>query len=328
MITIFLSFFLTYLIMPFWIKKAKEIGLDWKDMHKVGGEKVAGSGGIVVLGSVAMGILLYIAINVFVFNSSIAVTNLFTILSVLLIAGLVGVVDDFFGWQKGGLSRKSRLIMIFFAAIPLMVINAGISTVNLPIIGSVSLGILYPLLLIPLAVVAVTTTFNFLAGYNGLEASQGIILLSALAIATYLTGNSWLSAILLFMVFSLLAFYIFNKNPAKVFPGDTLTYPIGAIIATVAIMGNIEKFAIVLFIPYIIETVLKSRGKLVKESFGKLNEDGSLEVPYNKIYGLEHLAIKILKKIKPSGKVYEQDVVYLINGFQIIFVILAFLTLI
>jgi UDP-N-acetylglucosamine--dolichyl-phosphate N-acetylglucosaminephosphotransferase len=209
-----------------------------------------------------------------------------------------------------------------------MVINAGVSMINLPFLGSVSLGILYPLLLIPLAVVAVTTTFNFLAGYNGLEASQGIIMLSALAIATYLTGNAWLSVILLFFVASLFGFYIFNNWPALVFPGDTLTYPIGAIIAATAILGNIEKFAIILFIPYIFEMILKSRGKLVKESFGKLNEDGSLDEPYDKIYGLEHLAIRILKKIKPSKKVYEKDVVYLINAFQIIFVILAFLTLI
>jgi hypothetical protein len=47
-------------------------------------------------------------------------------------------------------------------------------------------------------------------------------------------------------------------------------------------------------------------------------------MPYKKIYGLEHLAIYILKKIKPSKKVYENDVVYLIHGFQIFIIILAF----
>ena len=47
-------------------------------------------------------------------------------------------------------------------------------------------------------------------------------------------------------------------------------------------------------------------------------------MPYYKIYGLEHLAIKILKKIKPTKKVYEKEVVYLINGFQIIIILLGF----
>src|SRR3989344_2780262 len=66
---------------------------------------------------------------------------------------------------------------------------------------------------------------------------------------------------------ALLAFFIFNKHPAHIFPGDTLTYPIGTIIAIIAILGNIEKFALILFIPYLIEGLLKARGKMQKESF-------------------------------------------------------------
>ena len=48
-------------------------------------------------------------------------------------------------------------------------------------------------------------------------------------------------------------------------------------------------------------------------------------MPYDKVYGLEHLAIKILKRVKPSNKVYEKEVVYLIHSFQILIIILGFL---
>ena len=96
-------------------------------------------------------------------------------------------------------------------------------------------------------------------------------------------------------------------------------------IAGIAIIGNVEKIAIFFFIPYIFETILKVRGKLKKYSFGKPNEDGSLDLAYDKIYGLEHLAILILKKIKPSKKVYENDVVTLINIFQLLIILLGFL---
>ena len=126
------------------------------------------------------------------------------------------------------------------------------------------------------------------------------------------------------MVFALLGFWFYNKYPAKVFPGDSLTWTIGALIAGMAILGSFQKIAIFVFIPYIIETGLKLRGKLEKQSFAKPNKNGSLEMPYKKIYGLEHLAICILKKVKPSKKVYENDVVYLIHGFQIFIIILAF----
>lgn len=322
--TIFISFFCTFLILPFWIRKAKQIGLVWKDMNKPKHPKnVAGSGGIIVILGFLLGVLFYVAIKTFYFKSMEGLVEMLALLvSMLLVAG-VGLIDDLFGWQKGGLSIKSRLIMLLFAAVPLMVINAGESTMM-----GVNFGLLYPLVLIPLGIIGAATTFNFLAGYNGLEAGQGIIILSALAVVTFITGSAWLSIVALCMVASLIGFYIFNKYPAKVFPGDVITYSIGAMIAIIAILGNIEKIAIIFFIPYILETGLKLRGSLKKESFARVNGDKSLELPYKKIYGLEHLAIYLLKKIKKDKKVYEIDVVWLIHGFQMIFIILGFLTLI
>jgi len=322
LVSIFASFFCTYLILPFWIRKAKQIGLVWEDMNKPNrGEKnVAGSGGIIVVISAIIGILLYIALQTFYFKSSDGITtSILAIISTLLLVSGIGLVDDLFGWRQGGLSKRSRIILVLLAAVPLMVINAGEATML-----GINLGLWYPLLIIPIGIVGATTVFNFLAGFNGLETSQGIIILSALAIVTYLTGNAWLSVVTLCLVASLFAFYIFNINPAKVFPGDVLTYAIGAFIATMAILGNAEKIALFFFIPYLFEMVLKLRGKLKKQSFGKPNPDGSLELPYDKIYGLEHLAIFILKKIKPSKKVYENDVVWSINLFQIIIILLGF----
>lgn len=321
LLTIFISFFCTFLIMPFWIKKAKQIGLVWEDMNKPTKERnIAGSGGIAFVIGALIGIFMYIAIQTFYFKSSDGISiQIFALTSMLLLVSGIGLIDDLFGWKRGGLSKRTRIILVLFSAVPLMVINAGESTVM-----GINLGMFYPLLIIPLGVIGATTTFNFLAGFNGLEAGQGIILLSAMSVVTYLTGNAWLTVISLCLVASLLAFYIFNVNPAKVFPGDALTYAVGASIAGIAILGNVEKIALFFFIPYLIEMVLKLRGGLKKQSFGKPNEDGTLELPYDKIYGLEHLAILILKKIKPSKKVYENDVVYLINLFQIFVVLLGF----
>ena len=324
LLIILASFLSTYLILPYWIKNAHKNKLISKDVHKIKGKKVAEFGGLTVILGVSIGILLYIAVNTFYFNNSDKLVYIFALFSVLLINSFIGFVDDLFGWKKG-LSRKIRILIVLFSAIPLMVISAGTSAMNIPFLGAVNFGIFYPLLIIPLGILGATVTYNTLAGYNGLEASQGIIILSALAIVTFLTGNSWLSLITLFMIAPLIAFYIFNKYPAKIFPGDTLTYSVGALIASIAILGNIEKIAVFFFIPYIIEAVLKTRGKWVKESFAKVNKDGSLEMPYKKIYGLEHLAIYILKKYKSSKKAFEKEVVYLINIFQISIIILGFL---
>ena len=319
LITIFISFFCTFFVIPFWIRKAHNEELVSIDMHKKDKRKVAEGGGINVLFGFSIGILLYMAINTFYFQQTGVLTPMFAILCVLFIAAMLGSIDDLLGWKKG-LSKWVRIAMMLFAAIPLMVINAGVHTMM-----GIEFGLLYPLILIPLGIIGATTTFNFLAGYNGLEASQGILILSALSIVCFLSGSSWLSVIALCMVAALLAFYIFNKYPAKIFPGDTLTYPVGALIACIAIIGNVEKIALFFFIPYILEAILKLRGGLKKESFARLNEEGTLEMPYDKVYGLEHLAIKILKKFKK--KVYEKDVVFLINGFQLLVIVVGFLWL-
>ena len=291
----------------------------WEDINKQNRPKnVAGSGGVAVFLGFILGTLGYIALKTFYFKSNDNLVEIFALLSVILIIAFIGFMDDLFGWRKGGLSKRSRIILLIFASIPLIVINAGESSMM-----GIGFGFFYPLLLIPLGIAGVSATFNFLAGYNGLEASQGVIILFALSVITFLMGNKWLSVIGLCMVASLVGFYLFNKYPAKIFPGDVMTYSVGALIAVIAILGGIEKIAIFFFIPYIIETVLKLRGKLKKESFAKVNEDGSLDMPYEKIYGLEHLAIKILKKVKKNKKVYEKEVVYLINIFQILIIVLG-----
>ena len=53
----------------------------------------------------------------------------------------------------------------------------------------------------------------------------------------------------------------------------------------------------------------------------EVGESGNDVIFYENIYGLEHLAIRILKKFKK--RVYEKDVVYLIFCFQIIICLLS-----
>lgn len=317
-----LSFLITIFVMPKWILKAKKIRLEWKDMNKYDKPKVAGSGGLIAVCGFILGVLGYIFIKTFYFKDIQNVVEIFALTTTVLFLAGVGLIDDLFGWQHGGLSRKVRLGLVLLASIPLIVINAGDSIISLPFIGSVNFGLIYPLFLIPLGIVGATTTFNFLAGMNGLETGQGIIILSSLSLVTYLTGNSWLSVVGMCFVFALIGFWFFNKVPAKVFPGDVLTYAIGGMIAIMAILGNIEKIAVFFFIPYVIEVILKSRGKLVKHSFGKPNKDGSLDLLYNKIYGMTHFSIWFLKKFKE--KIYERDVTYFINFVQILFIVLGF----
>lgn len=318
------AFVITLVLTKWWIKIAKKNELVGNDMNKYVKKPVAESGGIAVMISIILTILLYIFFKTFIIKTEMHFVEILIFSICLLLAALIGFVDDMLGWKKG-LRPYQKMLMSLPVAIPLMVINAGQSIMFLPFIGSVDFGILYPLLIIPIGVLGAVNGVNILAGYNGLETGLGVIIIGTLGVVALLQNSLWLALIAAIIVFSLLGFLIFNKFPARVFPGDSLTYSIGAMIALFAILGNMEKIALILFVPFILEGILKARSKFKAENWGKVNKDNSLEVPYKKIYSLTHLSLKLLKKIKPSHKVYEKDVVLSLWFFEIILAVLIFL---
>jgi UDP-N-acetylglucosamine--dolichyl-phosphate N-acetylglucosaminephosphotransferase len=321
LIPLFVSFGLVLLLMPEWIRQAKQAGRVGKDMHKIHRPQVAESGGVVVLAAFVTAVLLYIGLRTFYFKTTEGTTELFALLTTVLIASYIGMIDTLLGWKKG-LSKKIRIVLCIFAAIPLMVSNTGQTSVSLPGFGIVNLGLIYTALILPIGVAFVTTTFNFLAGYNGLEARQGILVVGSLSLVAYLTGSPLLALVGGAFVTSLLGFLFFNSYPARVFPGDTLTYAVGAFIAALAVVGNMERFALLVYMPTILEVILKARGRFQKESFAKVLPDGSLTNAYSKWYGLEHIALSCAQRI--WKKATEERVVFLITLFQICWCALAF----
>ena len=320
LLPLLISFFVTLLFIPYWIKRVKEINLTGIDIHKLDKRKVAEVGGICVVAGFILGILVYTGMHIFYFKSTdMRVSWLMSVLAAILIVTIIGLIDDILGWKKG-LKQWQKPFLTIGAALPIIAIKGGTTVMYVPFLGSVDFGLVYTLVLIPIGVIGASNAFNMLAGYNGLEAGMGAIILSVLGFIAWREGSFWVSIIAFTMVMALLAFLIYNKYPAKVFPGDTMTYSVGALIAIVAILGNIEKFALFLFIPYFLEFILKARGKFKKESFAAVQEDGSLKLK-DGIYGLEHLTIKFLSKIKK--KVYENDVVYTLYCFEIILAVIA-----
>jgi len=157
-----------------------------------------------------------------------------------------------------------------------------------------------------------------IAGFNGLETGMGILILSTLGLLAFDQGSIVGTVLALSMLGALLGFFCYNWYPSSIFPGDSLTYPVGTLIAIIAIIANIETFALILFIPYFFEFVLKARGKLQKESFGKLTEHGTLTNRYDKWYGIEHIMISFWKNSR--FKATEQKVVLSIFGIECCFI--------
>jgi UDP-N-acetylglucosamine--dolichyl-phosphate N-acetylglucosaminephosphotransferase len=306
------AFLATWAVARKWIRKAPEIGLLGFDMNKPGKPRVAEMGGICVVFGFVLGILIYIGLMTFYLHEQNYVAIL-AVLATILSMCIIGMMDDLLGWKRG-LRQWQKPIFTLFAAMPMMVINSGHSTMNLPIVGVVDWGIFYPLVIVPIGIVGASNAYNMVAGYNGLEAGMGVIILSTLGYFAFVNDKQNAMILAICMVSALIAFLYFNWYPAKVFPGDTMTYSVGALAACVAILGDMEKVAVLLFLPYAFDFIIQAEGGFQREAFAKVNEDASLEKPYKGLYHLTHLAIVVLKQLK--GKVYERDVVLFLCGIE------------
>jgi UDP-N-acetylglucosamine--dolichyl-phosphate N-acetylglucosaminephosphotransferase len=309
------SFLVVLYLTPWSIKYFRKIGLVVKDQNKKNKPLVPLSGGFPVLAGIFIGLNFYIFVRNFVYRDDSFLVFVFAGLSTLIMITLVGFIDDLLikrsKESSSGLKQWQKPLLTLAAAIPLMVVNAGTNLVALPFFGSVNLGLVYPLILIPIGIVGAANMVNMLAGFNGLETGLGIIITASLGLYSFFNANTMGSLFALMTFSSLLAFYLFNKTPAKILPGDSLTYLIGGSIAIIAILGNIEKAAIIVSIPFFIEFFLKLRSNFKAHSYG-YEKNGKIHSLHNKIYSIPHF-------FSITGKFTEKQIVYSIFLIQIIF---------
>jgi len=314
------AFLLVLLIEPAWIRVARRRGLIGRDMNKPGNIMVAEAGGIWAIVAASFGLLSLEALYTYLEGEVYYPAELYALVSLLLLASLLGFIDDILGWKRG-LPRWQRVAFMAPVSLPLVVIKAGQSTLSLPLLGTVDLGVAYPLVAVPLGVLGAANAFNMVAGFNGLEAGMGLLLMLFTAAYASLKGLDLVLQASLVMAAALLGFLRYNWYPARVFPGNAFTYGVGAYYAALVILGNMEKYGLALFTLYFIKALLNLRGYMhrvwkpgVIEDFGMPRPDGTLDSPLEGIYTLTHAVIKLLKRLKGSAR--EPEVVAVILAIQ------------
>lgn len=190
--------------------------------------------------------------------------------------------------HRRGLGQIPKMLFVLPAALPLIAVGAGSWTMSFPIIGTINWGLFYPLVIVPFMLLFVANVVNMLAGTNGLSTGMSAIVASSLGVFAYLNGKTEAMVFGVLLASTLWAFYIYNRYPASILPGDSLTYLSGAALFTTAVIGNMEKFAVFIFAPYFLEFVLKLRSKMKAHSWGVLQEDGTLKPQHEKNYSLTH----------------------------------------
>ena len=185
---------------------------------------------------------------------------------------LLGFSDDVLN-----LRWRYKLVLPFFASLPLVIAYSGITEIVLPrplrpLFGStLELGLLYHMYMM-LVTIFCTNAINIYAGINGLEISQSLVIASAALMHNFvvrlrqeLSSNvsetiymqHLLSATMLIpFIFTSLGLLKYNMYPAKVFVGDTYCYFAGMTLATAGILGHYSKTLMLFFIPQILNFVV------------------------------------------------------------------------
>ena len=307
------SFAVSFVGFPIVIPRLKKAGIVGKNMNSKKQEEIPEMGGLVIAAGFGAGIVFAIFLrtfcNMFLLSS---LTSILAALTTVLIVVIIGIFDDLIS-----IRQSIKAFMPAFAALPLMAIKDGYSLMRIPCIGLINFGVFYPLVLIPLGITGAANAANMLAGFNGLEAGMGIVIVISLSIIAYSLGEMTALIILIAAFGALLATLYYNWYPAKVLVGDVGTLSIGAIVATAVIIGSFETAGIVIVIPYAVDFLIKAKNKF-PYSFG-IYRDGKLYCPDNRPVGLCQLIMKVF------GGISERNLVLVLMGIEAVFGAVAIL---
>ncbi|CAB3288851.1 Glycosyl transferase, family 4, conserved region [Methanocaldococcus lauensis] len=246
-ILIILSFLFSVVLCYFLMKKMINYKFGY-DLHKSKKVKVPEMGGLAPL-----------------FSNVLFISFINAIFTLPIIAsGIIGVIDDI-----AKLSPKEKLILLFISGLIIGTLFYKYSYIDL-----------FGIFLIAIGITIYSNLTNMLAGFNGLEIGIGVIVTISMSIILFLNNHITGSILSLIFASSYFGLLIFNKYPAKTFPGDVGTLPIGAFLSVLAVLYKEYIPFLIITLPYIIDASLKyiSAGVMSRDEHKPttLKEDGKL----------------------------------------------------
>ncbi|MBR6554939.1 MAG: phospho-N-acetylmuramoyl-pentapeptide-transferase [Clostridia bacterium] len=257
-----LSFVLAVLVAPFAIKKLRELkfgqkiledGPTWH-MNKQGTPTM---GGVIFIAGMLVAVLC--KLPWMIANQD---YRALVMLGLSLVFAGVGVIDDWTKIKKKknqGITPKQKLALQMAAAVlfvsVMRVMGYLDSSLYIPFTG-ISLNIPFPVyvLISIFIIIGADNAVNITDGIDGLCASVTLVV-SVFFSVLFLQANNNASIFSLALCGGLFAFFLFNKNPAKVFMGDTGSLFLGGAVCAMAYAHGMPLILVLVGIVYIIETM-------------------------------------------------------------------------
>jgi UDP-N-acetylmuramyl pentapeptide phosphotransferase/UDP-N-acetylglucosamine-1-phosphate transferase len=308
------AFAVTYLTIPplaSWFRHRGIVGID---VHKLDRPKIPAMCGLSIIAGIAAGLF---SLELLDGPSS----DIVAFLGTVVIAGGIGVVDDL-----RPLSSTLKPVLTALAGVPILLLGTFDPHPIFPLIGALRLTILYPALVL-CAIPVTANAVNMLDVFNGSLSGTLMIISLTLAAVLAVSGKTTAMGIAFALFGSLLAFYLFNRYPARVFGGDTGSLALGAAVGALAVIGRIELVTVVALVPYVMNAFygLASVGRLyerreIKPRPVRLRSDGMLEATAER-----RAPVTLTRLILAEGPMFERQIVRVMQLLTILSCALAVL---
>ncbi len=335
------TFIVTFIVIPHVINMMKNRNIVGIDVHKLNKPKIPEMGGVGILLGVLIGcIVLFVGSGII--GAGFFDFRILIFLLVVLVAGCIGIVDDI-----RPLGPRIKPLLTAVASLPIIIYSFAIIGLGLsppltpaynpgpylPFLGRTRLTIVYPIL-IPFAIAIPANAVNMMDVFNGVMPLTSILMFCALLIVSLymmaigVPGAEMGVLLSCVMIGALIAFYYFNRNPAKVFAGDTGSLLIGAALGAIAIMGYVEIVAVVALLPAIMNAFnsLVSIGGLLerRQIRGRptvFQDDGTLAASHE-----SNAPLTLSRLILARGPLTEQRITLSLASLTLTSCVLAVLT--
>ena len=255
------AFLLTVLMLPRLIKYLHVLKFG-QAIREEGPQSHMHKKGTPTMGGISFIIAIVISLIVAMFLDSSNIKYYVLFIYTTISFSIIGYIDDMLIVVKkkndGLAPRKKLMLQILFSVIFYILVTfiyKEVNYIHIPIFDyNLNISYFYIIFLV-FWQTGFSNAVNLTDGLDGLATSVTIITTSTFALLAYKENNFPVLVFCLTIVGALVGFLLFNRNPAKIFMGDTGSLALGGILAAISVILHKEVAFLFIGLVYILETL-------------------------------------------------------------------------
>ena len=255
------AYFLTVLMLPRLIKYLHVLKFG-QAIREEGPQSHMHKKGTPTMGGISFIIAIVISLIVAMFLDSSNIQYYILFIYTTISFSIIGYIDDMLIVVKkkndGLAPRKKLMLQILFSVIFYILVTfiyKDVNYIHIPVFDyNLNISYFYIIFLV-FWQTGFSNAVNLTDGLDGLATSVTIITTSTFALLAYKENNFPVLVFCLTIVGALIGFLLFNRNPAKIFMGDTGSLALGGILAAISVILHKEVAFLFIGLVYILETL-------------------------------------------------------------------------